>query len=168
MCPYTATDVSSHYLSLVARANLKEALYCKMCVLMLLHILLYMCAHTATHVSSSKRHFTATYVCSYYYIYYYICVLILRHMCPDNPTCVSTYSYMCVRILLHMSPTALADGGLVMSVEVSFMLFRAVLCCCVGIIQVGVCVCVCVCVCCVYGVVCCVCVVCMIWLVWRV
>jgi hypothetical protein len=51
-----------------------------MCVLILLH----MCPHTNTYVSS----------------YYYMCVLILLRMCPHATTCVSTYYYICVLILL--------------------------------------------------------------------
>ena len=76
MCPYTATYVSSHYLSLVAHVNLKGALYCKICVLILLHILLYMCPHTATYVSS----------------YSPMCVRILLHLCPHTLTYVSNCS----------------------------------------------------------------------------
>ncbi len=53
-------------------------------------ILLYICSHTTTSVSS----------------YYYICVLILLHLCPHTTTSVSSYYYICVLILLYMCPHA--------------------------------------------------------------
>jgi hypothetical protein len=56
-----------------------------MCVL----ILLYMCPHTATHVSSDKH----------------ICVLILPYMCPHTAMYVSSYCNTCVLILrVKVSP----------------------------------------------------------------
>ena len=146
MCPHTTNNNEeqarlAHYKSLVAHSNLKQALHS----FLLLLFSCYICPYAATCViellsrpRKSQRGTLLQDMCAHTTTYTTI------YMCPHTATYVSSYSYMCVHILLHMSPTALADGGLVMSSEVVFKLFRAALCCRVSIIQVGVCVCVCV------------------------
>ena len=71
--------------------------YCYTCVRILLYvlILLHVCPHTATYVSS----------------YCYICVLILLHVCPHTATYVPSYCYMCVLILLHTCSEPQGDVG---------------------------------------------------------
>ena len=88
MCAHTG--ISGIYVSRSRRA-------CYICVLMLLYMLLYMCAHTTV------------YVCSYWYI----CVPKpkgLLYVCPYATLYVCSYYYICVlmlpEVLLYMCPHA--------------------------------------------------------------
>ena len=77
---FLARHVCIFFSRLLQRPHRRQAAicvssYCCICVLILLHKLIYVCPHIAAYVSS----------------YCYICVLILRY--------VSSYCYICVLIL---------------------------------------------------------------------
>ncbi len=84
--------------------RLNEAYY-YMCVL----IILYMCPHTATFVSSCYYICVLILLCmfprstTYVSSYYYVCVLVLLYMCPHTTMYVSSFYYICVLILLYVS-----------------------------------------------------------------
>jgi hypothetical protein len=119
MCPHT-----THVLILLYMPHTATDI----CVLILLH----MCPHPTTYVSSYYyiRVLTLPYMSAYYYIIlphmrphatthpsypsscYYIYVLMLLYMRPHTTTYVSSYYYTCVLILLHMCPhTSVPQDG---------------------------------------------------------